>query len=245
MGKDSPSPPPAPDPATTIKQQALALPSYEGPKGTSVYSGDPSAGTFKLTETLSPQEQAKYDEQQKIALAMLGAGGQRLPALTDPYQFTGAQDPTTNAVYNAGMELLTPTWDRQQRQLEQSLANKGLPMGSDAYKQELSDYQKNRSQAERQLAAQSIGQGFTQDLTSRQQNYAELAALLSGLGSQPSVTAGGGTGSANPLDVQSAQALYQQGLNTAYQGDIASSNQKNATTNAGIAAAATVAAAVI
>lgn len=75
MGKSNPTPPAAPDAATTAAaqtasneataaaQQKLNMVNSSGPQGTVTYAADPSApGGYSQTTTLSPQQQGIYDQ---------------------------------------------------------------------------------------------------------------------------------------------------------------------------------------
>lgn len=224
MGKKSapaPAPPPAPDPAAQVSAQAKALPSAYTPYGSRVYSGDPNvAGSFKYTETLAPSQQRQFDAGNRIAEALLGRAETQIPQIpADPFEFRG-DDPNTNMLWQSQKGLLDDVFAREQRRLDQRLTNQGIPMGSEAYRQEMDDQTKRQSRAYGDAAAASLGQGFQQAAAQRQQNYNELAALLGGQQLGPI----GGPAGGSPIDVASAYAAQQAGQNTAYQGQLANYN---------------------
>jgi len=216
LSKDSPSAPapaPVPDPSASVLAQARALPSVYGPGGTSIYSGDPNvAGSFRRTDTLSPDQQRQFDAKNQINDQVLSRTNAAIGAMpTGPYAFDGATDPTTNKVYGAQETLLNRSFDRDRTQLEQRLANQGIPMGSEAWQREIEDFDRSKAASLTQAAAGSIQQGFSQDVATRQQNYNEVAAALGG--SQLTPVGSGG----NPVDVSSAFAAQQAGQRQQYQ----------------------------
>ena len=101
------------------------------------------------------------------------------------------------ATYNAYMDYLNPQFERQTNDLESSLINKGLAVGSDAYQRAMSDLQDRQNAATNQAAYQSVLAGqnaYTQDLQNQiaagnfgntaQASY--LAQILGALGEAPS-----------------------------------------------------------
>lgn len=72
-----------------------------------------------------------------------------------------------DATYNAYMDRLNPQFERQTSDLESSLINKGLAVGSDAYQRAMSDLQDRQNAATNQAAYQSVLAGqnaYSQDL---------------------------------------------------------------------------------
>ena len=101
------------------------------------------------------------------------------------------------ATYNSYMDYLNPQFERQTSDLESSLINKGLAVGSDAYQRAMSDLQDRQNAATNQAAYQSVLAGqnaYTQDLQNQiaagnfgntaQASY--LAQILGALGESPS-----------------------------------------------------------
>lgn len=110
MGKKSgPAPPPAPDPVATAKAQgeqnvnaAIAQANLNRidqytPQGSLTYSqiGTNADGTpkYSQTQTLSPDEQAKYEQANKVALALGGLAGSNISrvqqAQATPFSYDG------------------------------------------------------------------------------------------------------------------------------------------------------------
>jgi len=141
-----------------------------------------------------------------------------------------------NATYQAALEKLTPLFEQQTKDLESSLINKGLPVGSEAYQRAMNDLQDNQNEALNQAAYQSImaGQGaFSQSLADEinagnygntaQQNYInQIYSTLQGSPSeyekQQNIYAAGTAKSA--VDYENAKASAKSGFGGALTGAI-------------------------
>jgi hypothetical protein len=236
---DSPSTPAAPDPVKTIAAQAKATPSVITPYGSAQYSGDPTKGTYKLTQGFSPEVQPRFESSNRLATALLGQAEQKAPGLAQPFEFD-PNNPVSNQYWDAQKNMLDRVFARQGETLDQKLANQGLPIGSEAYSDATGDLAQQQNQAYEQASANALGQGFSQALTTRQQLGNEINQAM-GLGQPPGVTGA----PQSQVDVNEALAGEQAGLNRQYQGQLAGYNANTAQTNAGVGAAAAVAAAVI
>jgi hypothetical protein len=236
---DSPNAPQAPDPIKTIQAQAKATPSVITPFGSATYSGDPEKGTYKLTQDYSDAVQPRFEASNRLATALLGQGEDKAAGLAEPFQFD-PNNPASTQYWNAQKNLLGEVFDRQNEDLDQKLANQGLPIGSEAYTDATGDQARQQNQAYEQASANALQQGFSQDLAERQQLQSEVERSLAA-GQPPSVT-----GAPNSqVDVSEALAGEQAGLNRKYQGELTGFNADVATTNNSVGAAALVAAAVI
>lgn len=95
-----------------------------------------------------------------------------------------ALDPTvTNAVYNQQAGFLDPQWQQQQTNLQDQLARQGIPVGSDAYNNAMTQFNTAQSQAYNAAAnsataqgAQVAGQNFGLALQGQNQNLAQQQA---------------------------------------------------------------------
>ncbi|HBO49495.1 MAG TPA: hypothetical protein DD619_01690 [Alphaproteobacteria bacterium] len=115
------------------------------------------------------------------------------------YQFSvngsdEARQRAENAVYQSAVDKLTPQYQQQQADLQTSLANQGIGVGSEAYQRAMNDLQQKQNEALNQAAYQSIaaGQGaYSQSLSDNinsanfnnnsQLNYIQqIKALLEG-----------------------------------------------------------------
>lgn len=217
-GGSPPAPPAPPDPNVQIAAQARALPSIFTPTGSRVFSGDPNEGTFQAVETLAPSQQRQLEGRNQVAEALLGRSNRALSGLPVGYDFRGAEDPTTNRFFMNQKKLLDRAFGEDEERLEQRLANQGLPMGSEAYNEEMDRFRRTRADSLESAAADALQTGFSQDIATRQQNLNEIAQALGGSQLQPI----GGAG--NPVDPAAAFANQQAGLNRQYQGQLAGYN---------------------
>lgn len=190
----------------------------EGQPGTGQGYTDPTTGQWvpQTTETtsLSPLGNQLLGGQQTLAneyLPMLADAGSNVQPLNINgganagivNQGPQAFDPTvTNAVYNEQSSFLDPQWGEQQKQLQDQLSQQGIPVGSDAYNNAMTQFNNSKTQAYQaassnavsqgsQIAGQNFGlalQGQNQGVNLQQEQQANPITLL-GL-----LTAGAGIG---------------------------------------------------
>ena len=150
------------------------------------------------------------------------------------------------ALYDRSMMLLRPDFDRQRNRTEQLLADRGLPIGQEAYNDVVG--QLDRSQNEAQLAAaleaiagasaedsrlfgQSLTarqQGINERLLERTQPINELALMLGGSPSLATPQFGANAQyQISPADVQGA-------IQNNYLGSVNAANQQNSNNNAAL-----------
>ena len=147
-----------------------------------------------------------------------------------------ARQRAENATYQAAVDKLSPLFERQTQDLESSLINKGLPVGSEAYQRAMNDLQDNQNEALNQAAYQSILAGqdaFSRSLadeisagsygnTAQQQYINQLYSALQGSPSeyekQQNIYAAGTAKSA--VDYENAKASAKGGLGGAITGAI-------------------------
>jgi hypothetical protein len=240
-GSNSPAPPAPPqpiDPRIPIEAQARSLPSTYSPFGNAIYSGDPAAGTFRQDITLSPEEQAKYRSYNDVAMTQLERARGSLGEMPQRYEFKGAEDPTTNRLFMEQQKLLDRSFKRDEENLDQKLANSGLPQGSSAYDEQFQNFRDSKADAYNRAAAGALGQGYSMDLSQYQQQMSDIAQAM-GMG-QAQMPQAGGTpiDAASPYSTLAAQqqAAYNAQLgtyNNAYNADVSRSN-------AGLGAIATI-----
>ena len=262
MGKSSPQAPPAPDPVALTQGAAEANRiNVTSPYGEAKFSGP---GKSNLDITLSPEQQQILGKTQGIQGLMAGAGeslaGQLptaalnfegLPGQVSNIDTSGlgsyfGQDARstqdfTDAVYEGTASRLRPEFETQNRRQEVALANKGIPIGSEAWQR--AHDQTGRTQADAlsraaldatlagsDLSYRARGQGLSElGMNANLQNqarsagigerqalraspYNELAAILSGSAvQQPTVIPPG------QVDTLGAASLGYAGQNNAYQ----------------------------
>jgi len=141
------------------KDLLLNNPNIEGPGGKQIY--DPLTNTVRIEE--SPFQQEQRGRQEALAKSLSSQlQGIELPG-TDP-----------SARFEQGRQLLEPAFTEQREQLEQSLADRGIPAGSEAYARELDRLQQSQGRQLQQLSFESVQTAEAQ----RSARFNELASLL-------------------------------------------------------------------
>lgn len=190
----SPSPPPPPDysgaaaataagnlEATRAASAANRINQYT-PYGNMTYNRDPNAATpddgWSVTQSLSPGQQEILDRNTNLSTGLLGTAetglGKVDELLANPTidESKLASMPISGmSVQDAIMSRLEPQMGRQREQLSQTLANQGIPIGSEAYTNAMTDQGNQENDLMTQAALQGIGTG----LTARQQGIQEQA----------------------------------------------------------------------
>lgn len=103
----------------------------------------------RVTVSLSPEQQAILEQQQLGQLLSGQLGAQRLGSMGD-----GSN--VQQAVFDRGMSLLNPVFERREDQLRQRLANQGLPQSSGAFTRELGRFDTGVNQELERLAMSSV-----------------------------------------------------------------------------------------
>lgn len=210
------SPPPPPDPAATAAAQAQANKeavresalvnqiSQITPWGNLTYTGEIGAPDRTVTQTLDPAQQelldltnqasAKYGQ---TANAQMDAVRAKLAQPID-YGALGAaptvSDATRQSVAQAMYDRINPQLDRDREQLETRLANQGIMLGSEAYKDALGDFDRARTDTRLAIDAaagnemardfglqsQARNQAINEIAQQRQIPLNELSAMLTG-----------------------------------------------------------------
>lgn len=195
---------PVPDPATSINAQASANRyNIVGPSGSQTWSTDPN-GQATQTVSLNPAEQKQYDLQNQIADQLLTGNQQHIKDLTDtPFQydesgfesspyttdtsglgkgdfsFDQATPAAAKALYDQQIALLQPQFERSDKDFEQGLANQGIPMGSEAYNEAMTQHENNKNFALTQASQAATQLGSQLALSQRQQNQTEGGQMAS------------------------------------------------------------------
>jgi hypothetical protein len=145
----------------------------------------------------------------------------QLPQLAGSGGYADQRKQVEDALYGRATSRLDPQFEQQARQMETQLANKGIPIGSEAWNRAMDNFNRGRNDAyagarsdavtgggaeQSRLFGLDIGarqQGITEQLTKRNQPLNELAAILGGgQVSMPQFAPGGGA-SAAPVDYTS------------------------------------------
>jgi hypothetical protein len=211
-------PPAAPDPvalanaqgaantATAQEQQRLNMINATGPQGSVTYQADPSApGGYRQVTSLSPQEQAAYDQERNVYNQSLTTAGDQIGRVSQALGQTlnteglpelagfGDNARYEDAAYNMATRRLDPQFAKMERGLDAKLAAQGLSENSIATRNLREDFSRDRNDAYAQARDQSLAQGIaggtfgnqarTQGLQERayvqNQPLNQLSALLS------------------------------------------------------------------
>jgi hypothetical protein len=196
--KDAPSPPPAPNYAAAAQQTALGnLEATRAaaaanrinqvtPYGSLTYTkagSDPDSG-WTQTLSLAPEQRRLLDAQNQTSLGLAGLQNQGLDYVRQALSrnITSADLPAS--MVNAGqtgqdaiMARLRPDLDRSRAALENRLANQGIPLGSEAYDNEMRLQSQRENDAMMQAALYGINTG--------QQAQTQQLGLLSALQDRP------------------------------------------------------------
>lgn len=204
MGKSTPK---APDPketaagqaaanrSTAITQQQLNMINQENPWGSVGYEQTGTARhfdeltgkwvetpTYTQTTTLSPEQQAIFDQSQAAELNLAGLANEQSSKLREylnsPFEFTN-RDAETWA-YDLASPRILQQQAQNEEQLRSILANKGLREGSAAWNSEMQRLTNANTDQLNQLALTGRSQAFSEALAQRNQPINEITALLSG-----------------------------------------------------------------
>lgn len=199
MGKD-PSPPPTPLYGVNAQQTAdsnLAMARaataanridqytpYGNITYTSGVNGNPDQ--WRSDITLSDTGQKLLDQQNAMALGLgnLGVSGlDRVDqSFAKPFDYGSVQD-VQDAAYAGQTARLDPQWDMQEKQLQSRLANQGIPVGSEAWQNEMRAFNNAKTDAYSQArmnAIQTAPQTLQLATSLREQPLNELNALRTG-----------------------------------------------------------------
>lgn len=160
------------------------------------YIQDPDSG-WSLTQSLSPDQQALFDQNTRVNRGLGDISEQGLgyvqSALNKPLSFDGMQElqspgqiqqAASDAAYKNAMRYVEPRMQRQQSSLENQLANQGITRGSEAWNASMQDAQANQQniydQAQNNAYLQGLqgaAQAYSQSLGRRQQQIGEAQTL--------------------------------------------------------------------
>ncbi len=186
-----------------------------------------------VTQSLSPQQQALFDSQNRISQYMAGIGERGLMGigntLGSPLD-SGSGTDATNKAYAAMTSRLDPQWQQAQQQQETQLRNQGIDTGSEAYQNAMRTFNQGKNDAYQQANLGAMGYAPTQqqlDISGRLAPLNELNALRTGAQVQnPQFQPYSGANIA-PTNTMSAQQMYQNGLMGGYNAEVGSANNFN------------------
>ena len=165
------------NPWGTVSTEQTGQNSFVDSQGKTVYTPK-----FTQTTTLSPEQQAIFNQSQAAEGNLAGIANEQSAFLKDylnkPFEFNN-QDAEKWA-----FDLASPRIRQNQMQAEDTLrstlANKGIREGSAAWNAEMSRMTNANTDQMNQLALTGRGQAFSEAMASRNQPINEITALLSG-----------------------------------------------------------------
>lgn len=206
----------------------------QAPNPEDFYSG---GDQWSQTVKLSPEQQALFDQYNRIQQGMFGSQDAALGRVQDVY--SQGFNPTTPSIYDPNlatnnatdlmMRRINPQIDRRYEQLQSRLANQGITEGSEAWRNAMTQFDQGRNDAYNQASLAGINLGMQQQgLTNQQQQQAfqnsaylrqlplqELQALMGGTQvSMPQMPGYSQAGQGQAPDLMgSANASYNAALN--------------------------------
>lgn len=156
-----------------------ALSNIYAPNAADFYTSGPDEG-WAVTQTLSPEQQKLLDYQNQTSMGLGELTGTGLDyvkgMLKDP--FTTKDLPSLGidagqTYQDAYMKRLAPQIQQSREQLNVSLANQGIPVGSEAWNRA----QMNQANKENDLLLGATTQGFGTGLSARQQGFSEASYM--------------------------------------------------------------------
>lgn len=239
---DTPSAPPAPDPAATAAAQAaynketaiatqqLNMVDQKTPQGSLTYKqvGTYSDGTpkFESTVAYSPEQQGLYDLGLKTQNTLGNIGVEQSDRvrtlLNTPVDLSSGA--TEARLAELAHKRLDPTLAARRTSTEQDLLNRGVRPGSEAYDRAMKSVTEGENDAYNQLYLTGRGQAVNETLAARNQPINEITALLSGSQvSQPNFT---NTPSTNVAPTDYTGAVYNTyaGQTNAYNQQVGQQN---------------------
>ena len=137
---------------------------------------------FTQTTTLSPQQQAIFDQSQSAQGNLAGLANQQSAFLqnylSEPFKFGNSE--AEQWAYDRASPRILQQQKQNEAGLRATLANKGIREGSDPWNAEMSRLTNANSDQMNQLELTGRGQAFSEALAGRNQPINEITALLSG-----------------------------------------------------------------
>ena len=138
--------------------------------------------SFTQTTTLSPTQQAIFDQSQSAAGNLAGIANEQTAFLKDylnkPFEFNNAD--AEQWAYDRASPRIMQNQANSEAALRTTLANKGIREGSAAWNAELGRMSQANNDQMNQLELTGRGQAFSEALAQRNQPLNEISALMSG-----------------------------------------------------------------
>lgn len=181
--------------------------------------------TYTATTKLSDANQKIYDTNLVTKQNLADIGSQQSAKIgqllnTNVDLSAGNLDNYTNTHWQSGFDR---TWNNQQGDLEQKLANQGIKIGSDAYTRAMQDFTTSRQSAQDQYLGDMYSNAQNAIIQQRNQPINEISALLTGSQVSNPTTANASNTSASTLPTVDYASL----VNDKYKADLQASQASN------------------
>lgn len=182
---------------TTQAGNLLTNPNQNNAFGSSTTTIDPITGQPVVNQTLSGANQKSLEGIQGTGVAASDVakgliGNQYGQFVQGAGPQSGYNDPALEqSIYSRLTRDFGDKFGREEEQLSQTLANRGIPVGSQAYTNAMGDFRKNRDSQYETAQNNAVQQGTATALTRQQNNIGGLGALTSGVGTLSGVGQGG------------------------------------------------------
>lgn len=179
---------------TAITQQQLNMTNQYNPWGSVEYQQTGTEGftdsqgnwvetpTYSQTTTLTPEQQAIFDQTQAAEGNLAGIANEQSAFLKDylnePFEFNNSD--AEQWAYDLASPRIMQQQGQNEATLRTTLANKGIREGSAAWDAEMSRLTNANTDQLNQLALTGRSQAFGEALAQRNQPLNEITALLSG-----------------------------------------------------------------
>lgn len=165
------------NPWGTVSTEQTGENSFVDSQGNTVYT--PS---FTQTTTLSPEQQAIFEQSQAAEGNLAGIANEQSAFLKDylnePFEFTNGD--AEQWAYDLASPRILEQQGQNEATLRSTLANKGIREGSAAWNAEMARLTQGNSDQLNQLALTGRSQAFGEAMATRNQPINEITALLSG-----------------------------------------------------------------
>lgn len=161
-----------------------------GPTGSVLFKGKPGSENFRMVTRLPKAQRQMMRRQEKLqgklqrtALKNIKktARSLRKPIL-GPGALTRSAADVEQATFDRAENLLAPQFEQAQDKLENSLVQRGIPRGSEAYNEAMDNLDRQQSSALENLALSSVGAGRQEQSRLLSSDIARRGATLQQLG---------------------------------------------------------------
>jgi hypothetical protein len=179
---------------------------------------------YSATQSLSPEQQNIYNQQTALSGGLMGLANQGLNGMriggVDMSQLPSTGINPGQSYSQAMMAQLQPQLNMQRNSLNQNLANQGIPIGSEAWR----NAQTQQAQNENQLLNNAITSGMGVGLQANNQAYNQMANnQMMPINQINAIRAGSGVQGPNYVNTPQMQAV----AGPDYSGAAAQQNQFN------------------